>query len=1132
MGKPSAAPQQFAVNQPNPHHCTNEIRTSKYTLWPWALDFFLWKNLFEQFQRVANLYFLLIAALQLVPGLSPTGTYTTLATLVVVLAFSALKAAVEDYGRHRGDARVNSRTAHVLCEAGWSTTLWRDIQLGSLVKVEKGSEFPADIITVATSEEEGMAYVETANLDGETNLKPKRALAETLSWTEPGTLAREAVGEMHTEAPNNSLYTFTGKWELPSRQALPLGPDSLLLRGSQLRKAEWICGVVVFIGQETKMMQNATKPPHKQSSMERSINHMLLYIVVEELFFILLCSGLAIAFDTPPHWYLDSYPKKVTLFFISLPTFLILFNALIPISLYVSMEMVKAAQGFFIDEDVGMYFEPRDMPAMAHTTSLNEELGQVDSVFSDKTGTLTCNMMSFFKFSVAGVAYGSGTTEIGRAAAKRQGRPLPEEPQREAQKFQFVDARVDGGQWRRLPHAAHMERLFTLLAVCHTVITERDNNGQPRFQAESPDEAALVEAAVEFGFRFLDRKAGGICLISALGVEQTWRVLNVLEFNSDRKRMSVICRAPDGNLMLYCKGADNVMFARMVSDACTAETANHLRAFGEEGLRTLVCGWRSLVEEAYGAWNARFQAARAIVGKDRDVQLAALAEEVEVELQLVGATAIEDKLQMGVPECIEGLRTAGIRVWVLTGDKQETAINIGFACALLHNDMECIILNHTTAESIETELKAALAAHMKPKAGSQGLAVVIDGACLVLLLQKEGLRADFFALACLCQSVICCRVSPLQKAEVVKLVRKLNKQAVTLAIGDGANDVSMIQAAHVGVGISGMEGQQAANSSDYAIGQFRFLFRLLFIHGRWNYRRLALLICYSFYKNAVLFLIQFFFCFANAYTGQSLFDSWVLAAYNVFFTSIPILVVGAIDRDISDEQSFRDHPTLYENGLKNLDFNTKVFLGWFVNSIYHAVICFVFPLYALAGDQDQFSNGKAIGMDGLGVTVYTVVVLVVNLKAGLECQSWTWLHHFAIWGSILVWYIFMMVYGTIFSLSPAMWGMIIRLYKLPQFWLVSLLTPVIALLRDVLWKYYCYNLRSPDKLLTYQRLRIMEAQRVCSKRVAEAPGPSALSAPPSNVDADSTSPSANVTSARQVVVQTMELTSVSDHPDP
>eukprot|EP00667_Euglena_gracilis_P000907 EG_transcript_907 len=1129
MGKGGAAPQQFTVNRPNPHHCTNAIRTSKYTLWPWALDFFLWKNLFEQFQRLANLYFLVVAALQLVPGLSPTGTYTTLATLVVVLAFSAVKDAVEDYGRHRGDARVNRRVALVLRDAGWAPVPWRDVQLGNVVKVEKGGEFPADIVTITTSEEEGMAYVETANLDGETNLKPKRGLAETLAWTEPATLQQEATGVMDTEAPNNSLYTFTAKWELPGRGTVSIGPEALLLRGSQLRKAAWVCGVVVFIGQETKMMQNATKPPHKQSSMERNINYMLLYILLEEVLFILVCSGLAITFNTPPHWYLDSYPKKVTLFFVSLPTFLILFNTLIPISLYVSIEMVKAAQGLFMGQDLGMYYEPRDMPAAAHTTSLNEELGQVDSIFSDKTGTLTCNVMSFFKFSVAGVAYGTGTTEIGRAAAKRLGRPLPEEPPKEARTFQFTDPRIDGGRWLDGPHAAEVERLFTVLAVCHTVITEKDDVGCPRFQAESPDEAALVEAAVEFGFRFVDRKAGGVCLICALGVDQTWQILNVLAFNSDRKRMSVICRSPDGKLALYCKGADNVMFARMAPDTRhTAETAAHLQAFGDEGLRTLVCGWRPLAEEPYAEWNARFQAARAVVGAERDSQMAALAEEVELDLQLVGATAIEDKLQLGVPECIEHLRKAGIRVWVLTGDKQETAINIGFACALLHTDMECVILNQTSLEAIETELKAALASHQKQGSDGAGLAVVINGDCLAVLLKTEALRLQFFALACRCQSAICCRVSPLQKAEVVKLVRKFNQRAVTLAIGDGANDVSMIQKAHVGVGISGMEGQQAASSADYAIGQFRFLFRLLFVHGRWNYRRLALLICYSFYKNGVLYLIQFFYCFTNAWTGQSLFDGWALAAYNVFFTSLPILVVGALDRDVWDEQSFRDHPTLYENGLKNLDFNRKVFLGWFINSIYHAVVCFVFPLFAMSGDQDQFRHGKAIGLDALGVTVYTVVVWVVNLKLALECQSWTWLHHFAIWGSIAMWYIFMMVYGTIFGLSPPMWGMIIRLYVLPQFWLVTLLTVVIALLRDFLWKYYCYNLRSLDKLLTYQRLRIAEARRSSAKQIG--PPERAADHVASAADPGSRPASAPVVTT-QVVVQTMEMTSVSDQPD-
>jgi magnesium-transporting ATPase (P-type) len=206
---------------------------------------------------------------------------------------------------------------------------------------------------------------------------------------------------------------------------------------------------------------------------------------------------------------------------------------------------------------------------------------------------------------------------------------------------------------------------------------------------------------------------------------------------------------------------------------------------------------------------------------EREEKLMAVAELIEKDLTLIGATAIEDKLQVGVSETISHLAQANIKLWVLTGDKKETAVNIGFACAVLTQQMSILEIDVQTHEEAASQLRIARNGLNETKISGKPVALVVTGASLTFMLEPA-LIMDFLAVSCECASVICCRVSPLQKRLVTKMVKD-NKKVITLSIGDGANDVPMIQAAHIGVGIRGLEGQQAAAASDYAIAQFRFV---------------------------------------------------------------------------------------------------------------------------------------------------------------------------------------------------------------------------------------------------------------------------------------------------------------------
>ena len=798
-------------------------------------------------------------------------------------------------------------TKQVLERARFKKDYWKSVQVGDFVRIYNEDQIPADVVILSTSDPDGACYVETKNLDGETNLKVRQALHSGRKVKHARDCEKTAF-VIESEPPHANLYQYSGvaRWkqrdmrniELPAKDmAESISINNLLLRGCSLRNTEWVLAVVVFTGQETKIMLNSGITPSKISRISRELNWNVIYNFI---ILLLMCavSGIvqgvtwAQGHNSLDYFEFGSIGNKPSLDgFITFWTAVILFQNLVPISLYISLEIIKTAQAFFIYSDTSMYYDILDYPCTPKTWNISDDLGQIEYIFSDKTGTLTQNVMEFKKCTINGVPYGEAYTEAQAGMQRRQGidveaegakahqqiardkikmleaiRKMHSNPYLHDDELTFVapdfisDLTGESGQ----EQGAANEHFMLALALCHTVITERVPGDLPRieFKAQSPDEAALVATARDCGFTVLGRSNDGI-ILNVLGQEREYQVLNTLEFNSSRKRMSAIIRMPSGKIVLFCKGADSVIYSRLrrgEQSQLRKTTAEHLEMFAREGLRTLCIAERVLGEEEYQTWNKDHDLAAAAV-QDREEKLESVSDAIERDLTLLGGTAIEDRLQDGVPDTIALLGDAGIKLWVLTGDKVETAINIGFSCNLLDNDMDLIVFKvddekQETAEAeldkhlatfdlvgSDEELTAARKNHEPPEPTH---AIVIDGDSLKLVLEDE-LRQKFLLLCKQCKSVLCCRVSPSQKAAVVQMVKN-GLDVMTLSVGDGANDVAMIQAANVGVGIAGEEGRQAVMSSDYAIGQFRFLQRLVLVHGRWSYRRLGETIANFFYK--------------------------------------------------------------------------------------------------------------------------------------------------------------------------------------------------------------------------------------------------------------------------------------------
>ncbi|KAF0034280.1 hypothetical protein F2P81_014346 [Scophthalmus maximus] len=930
---------------------TNAIKTSKYNLFT-----FLPLNLFEQFQRIANAYFLFLLVLQ---------------------------------NRHRSDNQVNNRKAQVLI----------------------GRK--------------------------ETNLKVRQALPVTGDLGDDIEKLADFDGEVRCEPPNNRLDRFAGTLTCDG-QKYSLDNEKILLRGCTLRNTGWCFGLVLFGGPETKLMQNCGKSTFKRTSIDRLMNVLVLCIFG---FLAFMCSVLAIG-----NWFWEvNEGSQFTAFlprqdgtdagvsaFLTFWSYVIILNTVVPISLYVSVEIIRLGNSFYIDWDRAMYYARSDTPAEARTTTLNEELGQIKYVFSDKTGTLTQNIMTFNKCTINGKSYGDVYDYTGQR--------LDITEKTETVDFSFnplFDPRFVFHD-HALVEAVKLEKpevhaFFRLLALCHTVMAEEKNEGELLYQAQSPDEGALVTAARNFGFVFRSRTPDSVTIVE-MGRQRSYDLLAILDFNNVRKRMSVV-------------GADTIIYERL-HQSCSKlmdVTTEHLNEFAGEGLRTLALAYKDLDEDYFHQWKRRHHEASTAL-EDREGRLDQLYEEVEKDLLLLGATAIEDKLQDGVPQTIEQLSKADIKIWVLTGDKQETAENIGYSCNLLREEMnEIFTVSGNSPDAVREELRNARNA-MKPDAvdsvfpserslvkgpkvlmdeevnGEHGL--VINGHSLAYALE-HGMELEFLRTACMCKAVICCRVTPLQKAQVVELVKKY-KRAVTLAIGDGANDVSMIKAAHIGVGISGQEGMQAVLSSDYSFAQFRFLQRLLLVHGRWSYLRMCKFLRYFFYKNFTFTFVHFWYGFFCGFSAQTVYDEWFITLYNLMYTALPVLGMGLFDQDVNDAWSFQ-HPRLYVPGQLNLYFSKRAFFKCALHSCYSSLVLFFIP-YAAVQDTVRDDGRDVADYQSFALLTQTCLLFAVCIQLGLEMSYWTAVNTIFVLGSLTVYFAvtFTMYSNGMFLVLPSAFPFIDR----------------------------------------------------------------------------------------------------------
>ncbi|KAI9257440.1 hypothetical protein BY458DRAFT_588874 [Sporodiniella umbellata] len=1171
------------VNMPLPEYyerplyASNKIRTSKYTVVT-----FVPKNLFEQFRRPANLYFLAMAVIQLLPTFGVKSPALTLLPICAVVFITALKDGIEDLQRHKVDAKYNQNVTHTLIghhntndpqplqpsdtDGTFQSSLAMNVRVGDFILLRNGDSVPADALLLSSSDKEGLCFVETKDLDGETNLKPRASMPH-FRHLQSG---QDCIDACHlyveAEAPSPDLYKFDGtlvtfdKHEdsFVEKNKAPIDINNILLRGHVIRNTKWAIAVILFTGTDTKIILNSGETPSKRSQIDTEMNKEIFVAFAVLFLLCLVCAimaGVVRARDlTNPGSDLFTAQSGTPGYvgFLNFFSSLIIFQNIIPISLYVSIEFVKTFQAFFIWSDLDMWDEEAKTSCVPKTWTLSDDLGQVEYIFSDKTGTLTRNIMEFRECTIGGKRYGDNgfaPESDGAKGARLRRQEDNVRPDRDTvfkeyqraveelyepryasmdpERLSFADPQLFKDLQAEDDQAKRIREFMMLLTLCHTVVIERiDKEGhvfeeedeiededehqpvisaseetvvhkekklnkmgaalmssgsrllhglkrkknrrgeefesiadpddandrvdhtvqdQIEYKAESPDEAALVNAAKDAGFAFVKRR-GNLLTVDVLGEEKSFKVLDILEFNSDRKRMSVIVErpAPWNDLVLYCKGADNVILERLAPDTghLLHRTHEHLDAFSEDGLRTLMLTYRILERSEYDHWKKELDSA-ATATEQRAEKTASIQEKIEVDLQLLGATGIEDKLQEGVPQCIEDLRKAGIKVWVLTGDKLETAINIGYASNLLSSEMQLwTVRGHERPEDVIKnfdEISEQLRNDPSDKTNGES-ALIIEGTSLVHVFQSDEIQEKLLAIAMQCKSVICCRVSPLQKAQVVEVVRK-SHDVVTLAIGDGANDVSMIQVANVGVGITGQEGVQAAMAADYAISQFRFLHKLLLVQGHWSYARISEMILNFFFKNVFWVFPSLWYQIYSGWSGNFFYDYSFLQLYNIIFTLAPIVVLGATDQDITSAYLQR-LPQVYTIGIERKLYTRPKFWLYFIDGIYQSVIVF-YAFYFLYRTNPN-ANGEPESNLQLSTSVAVTAIVLANLVPSFNTSYWCWVQFLCVGIELLVTFLWVVIYGAFPTNN--IYGMAMMVFGSWSFWLTFFIAIVLALL--------------------------------------------------------------------------------------
>ncbi|EKE42586.1 hypothetical protein ENUP19_0083G0009 [Entamoeba nuttalli] len=968
-------------------YTTNKVSNTRTTWYS-----FLPMSLFNQFKYFYNLYFLCNACSQLIPIFKVGMTFTYFAPLVFVVCLAICKDAIDEIRIALRDVKLNNEQFEELHNGEFIPVKAKDIQVGHILRLRKGQRVPADLVILQSSDEDGSCFIKTDQLDGETDWKFRRCIKEFQGLDHLS--LENTIFCIDCEAPQNAIYSFTGRIR-KENDTIPVSVDNTAWANTVLASEE-IIGIVIYTGKETRSSMNR----NGQRNVKWGRVDMALNSVSKVLFCIML--GLSILMVVPDlcRGIFSSFTIVVVV------RFMILFSSIIPISIRVNLDISKLIYSMFISTD------EKIEGAEVRNSSIPEELGQVQFLLSDKTGTLTKNEMSFKILSLGNQTYSVDSAE-----------ELKEE----------LKEYIQNDSNNTILQKNSTSKLFECikaLALCHNVTPSISNEGERYYQASSPDEVALVKFTELVGIT-LKEKTYTTMKLDIEGKEKKYEILNMFPFSSSTKRMGVIVSSDEG-IVLYMKGADSVMSKLIDNVEWLGEECGNL---AKDGLRTLVFGKKVISKEDYEIFKKEFNAASSAM-TDRDELITKSIAKIENNLKVLCITGVEDELQDDVQQSLEMLRHAGIRTWMLTGDKVETALCIAKSTRLIGVDQE---VREFFANSVqEAEI---LMERYSITLENDGL--IVDGSTLSLVLKE--IPDKFIRFALQAKSVICCRCMPTQKAEIVLLVKKSGIR--TCAIGDGGNDVSMIQAADVGLGIEGKEGKQASMAADFSLKQFSHITRLLLWHGRNSYIRSSDLALFIMHRGMIISIMQAIFSAIFNFAPVALFQGFLLMGYATYYTMLPVISLILDER--VNEQKVMEFPDLYHQLQTKQRLSLSSLIAWVSLSILQAVIIMFLCMVLF---KDTFLNIVSIS--------FTALILIQLINVGFTIRRWNWIILGSEIFSIAIYFISFFVLKSYFDLSFVFsW----------QFWwklvIIILLTSIPFIAK------FFYQLIFPPKYMTVENRR-------------------------------------------------------------
>jgi len=910
---------------------TNAVVNTKYNVLT-----FVPVVLYNQFKHFFNLFFLIITVSQFYPPLQVGFLFTYVAPLSFVLIVTMIKESYDDLVRWGRDKEVNGQMYTKLTPTGQIKIPAESVQVGDLIMLKADERVPADMILLRSSEESGTVFLRTDQLDGETDWKLRKAVSFTQMLHNPETALPQIHAQITAEAPHRNIYSFQGVFEVEREQGVaaaePLSLDHTMW-GSTILASTWAYGMVIYTGKESRSVMNSSTPSSKFGVSDLELNRLAKF-----LFILMMGVSAAIVVMAGINKY----------FFILAFRYLLLLSYIIPISLRVNLDLAKIYYCYMINRDKTI------QGTVARNSNIPEELGRVEVLLTDKTGTLTQNVMVFKKCSFE-------FTMIERDDVEHMSYM---KTNLDSNCVKYDSPMMNIVPRKKRENEGVIRDLVAALALCHNVTPIWDQTGV-HYQASSPDEVALVKFAETLDYKLRERRQEYIMLENPKGGVEQYIILQIFPFASATKRMGIILKhQKSGKVIFYLKGAEDVM-ATKVLERTRHRILEDCETLAREGLRTLVITQRELQPEEYSAWKAAYDAVQLSM-EDRDAKVRAHIDSLEHDMEYLAVTGVEDKLQENVPQTIENMQNAGISVWMLTGDKVETAECIGISTRLKLRDKTYFeFKNMSDHVEISKRLKTLEPKHIP----------VFDGHSLAVILQH--VEQEFVETASKAVSVICCRVSPTQKATIAEAIKK-HAQKRVCSIGDGGNDVGMILAAHVGVGIEGKEGKQASLAADFSIPDFKCLNSLLLWHGRLSYKRTAKLSNFIFHRGLLISIVQILFSCLFYFSAIPIYNGFLMLGYTTVYTTLPVFSI-VLDED-ADMTSVMKFPNLYKTLQKGRALGFTMFCLWLWRGVYQGSVIILLAIVLFP--DNNFINIVAITFTAL------IATELLNVMSEIERFHW------------------------------------------------------------------------------------------------------------------------------------------------